>query len=486
MAKKIGLLFAVAVMAVILGGCMFVNSSTHTISGYVKDVLGNGVANVQMRIDYPNGYKTTITDENGYWSESGIIGKTLITPQASEWTFEPASKTLTIDKDEKNVNFTADPLNYWVSGYVHDETGKAVSGVTITFESSQGEATPVKTDLSGFWKSGTLNGKVAVRAVKNGWLFTPTVFPVSGLETNVNFVALKGVGEKMYIPIEGIPGGLAVDEEGGRLFVSNSSTDIVKVFNVYGYNELYEYRIGHSPAGICYDPKDKLLFVANSATDVITVIDTTASPDKAKVNDVLIGGSPAGIAFDPKTNSVYVTNSYYNSVNVLSASPVGIVANVRLGKAPNDVAVNPITNMIYVTDKNTGSVSVINGSDNSLADDIKVGGAPLGIAVNYVTNEVYVVNGANDSVTVINGKTDEIVNTIKVGNHPSHVYVNGQKNMIYVTNTSDNTVSVIDGQTKNVIQTVVVGKGPTWISGNQKSGTVYVSNTDEKTISVIN
>ncbi len=482
MSRKFLILLVIGVLSIILVGCTFVNSSTHTIGGYVKDALGNAVPNVTLHISYPNGYKTTFTNDRGYWSESSVIGKTTITPEATGWTFNPPTKTLYVDKNENNVNFTGNPLNYFVSGYVKDGEGNGISGVTITFESSQSEATPVKTNLSGFWKSGLLNGKVKVRALKNGWLFHPNEIPVSGLRDDVNFIAEKGIGETMYIPLQGNPGGLTVDEEGGRLFVSDSSTDTVAVFNIYGYNKIGGYHVGSSPAGICYDSNDNRLFVANSATDTISVVD--ASNDKL-IKNVLIGGTPQGIAFNPTTGSVYVTNSYYNAVNVLKASPTSIIATIRVGKSPNGVAVNPITNMVYITNKTDGTVSVIDGKDNSLADDIKVGSEPIGIAVNYVTNKVYVVNHGNGTVSVINGETDSVVKTIKVGNGPSYVSVNTLQNMIYVTNTSDNTLSVIDGDTDAVIQTVIVGKGPTWVTFNKKIGVVYVSNTEEKTVSVV-
>ena len=481
MSKKIFIVFFAAILALILAGCTYVNSSTHTISGYVKDALGNGVANVTISISYPNGYLRTSTDKNGHWSERGVIGKTTITPSASGWTFNPKTKILNVDRNYKDVDFTANPLNYWVSGYVRDEYGNGISGVTITFESSQ-IATSVKTNLNGFWKSGMLRGTVKVKPLKNGWLFSPSELIVNGLKADVNFIASKGVGERMYIPLKGNPAGLAVDEGSGKLYVSDSSTDLVTAFNVYGYNKLDEYKVGPSPAGMCYDPNHKRLFVANSATNTITVID--ASNDKV-IENVLIGGTPHGMAFNSKTNFVYVTNSYFNAVNVLSASPVRIVGTIRVGKSPQDVTVNPVTNMIYVTNQTDGSVSVINGKDNSLSDEIKVGGSPLGIAVNPVTNMIYVANHSNNTLDVINGETDEIVKEVQIGNGPSYVYVDTQKNRIYVSNTSDNTISVVDGKTNTVLQTVLVGKGPTWISGDEKIGVVYVSNTQEKTVSVV-
>ncbi len=485
MAKKFLLASLFLAITIVLAGCTFLNSSTHTLSGYVKDVLGNAASGVKIEVSYPNGYKVTYTDKNGYWSESGVIGETTITPEATAWTFNPPTKSLYVDKSENNVNFTANPVNYWVSGYVKDKNGNGLSGVTITFESSQSTAISVKTDLNGYWKSDKLKGTVEVKPLKNGWLFNPTEVQVDSLKNDVNFTASKGVGETLYIPLKGSPAGLAVDDKGGRLFVANSSTNLVMVYDVYGYDKLYEYKAGPSPESICYDEKDNRLFVANSSTDTVTVIEAASSPSKVKVKEILIGGTPQGIAYDANNNCVYVTNSYYNAVSVLSASPTRIVATIRIGKPVNDIAVNSVTNMIYVTSKSDGSVSVINGKDNTLSDTIKINGMPVGVAVNEFTNEIYVADAANNTLDVIDGNTDEISKRVKVGNSPSHVYIDTQKNIVYVSNNSDNTLSVLDGKTNSVIQSVIVGKGPSWVSGDDKIGSVYVSNSTEKTISVI-
>ncbi len=481
MPKRMIWIIAVALVVLLLAGCAL-KFSTYTVKGYVRNALGEGVNGVRISVSSPYGYECATTTKDGYWSVSGIYGKTVITPKASGWTFKPSVKVIDVNSDV-NINFTACPYEYFVSGYVRDEHGKPLSGVTITFEGSNLNATPVKDDLQGFWKSGNLHGSVVVKAEKNGWLFLPSNgIDVSGLSTNVNFVGKKGAGETMYIPIGGVPQGLAVDEAHGKLFVADSSTDLVFVYNVYGYNKIGEYQVGPNPAGLCYDSKDNRLFVANAGTNTITVLNAS---DGKLIKNILIGGTPKAIAFNAAKDTVYVTNAYYNAVNVLSASPVGISASVRVGEDPEGIAINEKTNMVYVTNAKSDTVSVISALDNSLVDEIKVESYPCGVAVNTMTNKVYVVNRTSGTISVIDGDTDEILKTLKVGGSPSRIWIDENKNLVYVTNTSENSLIVINGETDKVVQTVTVGKGPDWISGSESNGTVYVSNAVEKTVSVV-
>ncbi len=472
-----------AVSVVLLAGCAL-KLATYTVSGYLKDALGRGIENATISVSYPQGYVKTTTDKNGYWSVSGIAGKAVVTPQASGWTFEPKTKVIEVNSDTY-VNFTGQPYYYFVSGKVSDKYGEPIPAVTITFTGTNLTATSVKTDLQGFWKSGTLHGKVLVKAEKNGWLFHPSNGKfVTNLSTAVNFVGERGIGETRYIPITGIPGGLAVDEKDGKLFVTNSSTNMVYVYNVYGYNKIATFQAGPNPAAMCYDAKTDTLFIANSSTDTITVLNAS---DGKLLKSVFIGmgSSPTSIAVNEKTGTVYVTNSYYDAVNIINASTLELGGSVRVGKNPQGIAIDTNTNMVYVVNSQSNTVSVINGRDNSLSGEIEVGIDPVGVAVNELQNKIYVANKTSGTVSVIDGNTDTVLKTLQIGGNPSHIWIDQSRNIVYVTESSNDLVAVIDGSTNTVLQTVTVGKGPVWISGDEKTGSVYVSNTAEKTVSVL-
>lgn len=70
-------------------------SVTHSVSGYVRDASGVGVAGVQVNKGCDVGGYTT-TDANGYWVVNNISAATCtFTPSKSGCTFSPPSRTIT-------------------------------------------------------------------------------------------------------------------------------------------------------------------------------------------------------------------------------------------------------------------------------------------------------------------------------------------------------------------------------------------------------
>jgi outer membrane protein assembly factor BamB len=81
---------------------------THQASGYVKDVVGKGIAGVCVAI---TGRECVITDETGYWSRDGLAdGAYAVAPILSGFSFTPELATVEIaGQDESVADFISGP-----------------------------------------------------------------------------------------------------------------------------------------------------------------------------------------------------------------------------------------------------------------------------------------------------------------------------------------------------------------------------------------
>lgn len=175
----------VGLAALVLAGCGGPGNgggdNTYTVSGKITNVSGGGgVAGVVVSF----GGTTATTGADGSWSMSGLKGTVTVTPVMANWTFTPATRT--VSGAATNVDFvgaeTVPP--YAVSGRVTDGLGNGVQGVTISFTGGFGS---VVTDASGNWSQSGLTAAATVTPSKQGWTFSPSSKSVSGAASDVSF-----------------------------------------------------------------------------------------------------------------------------------------------------------------------------------------------------------------------------------------------------------------------------------------------------------
>jgi YVTN family beta-propeller protein len=112
-----------------------------------------------------------------------------------------------------------------------------------------------------------------------------------------------GVGEN--------PEGLALNPANDDLYVTNTGSGTVSVFNTTSNTHLATIGVGSRPLGIAFSPKKGLMYVANSGSDFVSVIDPSSN---TVIDTITVGSNPAGVAFDPANRLIYVAISGLGTV----------------------------------------------------------------------------------------------------------------------------------------------------------------------------
>ncbi|MDH5668599.1 MAG: beta-propeller fold lactonase family protein, partial [Nitrospira sp.] len=103
------------------------------------------------------------------------------------------------------------------------------------------------------------------------------------------------------------PVGIAVTQDGGKVYVSNEQDNSVTIFNTETSGPPVTTPVGTSPAGVAISPDGSQVYVANRGDGTITVLSTTTD----QVLDALtVGAAPTGIAITPDGKRAYVTDSF--------------------------------------------------------------------------------------------------------------------------------------------------------------------------------
>jgi YVTN family beta-propeller protein len=190
--------------------------------------------------------------------------------------------------------------------------------------------------------------------------------------------------------------------------------------------------VGAYPAGLAEDDGGHTLYVTNSGDHTVSVIDTShcragdtsqcanqAAPTVAIPNAT----GPLAIAVDPATNTAYVANTAFgftagvvslidtthcraaDTSHCASQTPVTIATPAG---AAFQIQVDPSTNDVYVANHNDSSVSVIDGEHCNASDtsgcsqipEIEVGSNPSDLTLDQANHTAYVPNFYDNNTSV--------------------------------------------------------------------------------------
>lgn len=128
---------------------------------------------------------------------------------------------------------------------------------------------------------------------------------------------------------------LALDVEGGRLFVTSRLSSEVAVIDTDTNTVARTIPVDgvHNTAGVAYDAAGGLLFVVGQDSDNLAIV----NPESGEVLHLVpVGAGALGVAFEPVNRLAYVSSRVAGTVTVVT--PEGeIIANLDNGSFPNHV-----------------------------------------------------------------------------------------------------------------------------------------------------
>jgi YVTN family beta-propeller protein len=128
-----------------------------------------------------------------------------------------------------------------------------------------------------------------------------------------------------------------------------------------------------------------------------------------------------------------VQSGFADTVWVVNAADLQVIAGIEVGSGAYGIAVNPVTNRIYVTNSNDGTVSVIDGASNTVIATVFLGStSPWGVGVDPVRNIAYVSQSVDFGVAVIDGATNAPIGSIYVDGNNTDAQPNPATGRVYV------------------------------------------------------
>ena len=169
--------------------------TTPTISGNIMSNNGRPINNVT--VSFSSGGGSTTTNESGNYVKSVPYNWSgTAVPSKTGYTFNPAYRSyinVTTNRTNQDYIGTGTSTTPVISGYITDNFGWAISGVTVTFSSGGGSAI---TDTDGYYsKSVPNNWSGTAVPSKTGYTFNPTFRSYANVTSNRTNQNYMGTGE---------------------------------------------------------------------------------------------------------------------------------------------------------------------------------------------------------------------------------------------------------------------------------------------------
>ena len=261
--------------------------------------------------------------------------------------------------------------------------------------------------------------------------------------TGYTFGVINVTGHEVMkvLPLDEVPGVLALDESSGNVYVAGN--DSIQVF--YGGNQSMGERIvvGHPIRSMAYDGSvSKDIFV--SAGNQVYAVDIALG---RVVANATVGNGANGLALDPASGKLFVAEYPDSKVFVFDSqglAPAGVINLPNCCAA--QMAVDSRTHTIVAT-TGTGFVDLINTQTDSFENSVKVSPSSANstdlVTVDNGTGRVFVSSSPGGSILEIDGSNGAVVGEFRVSSQVAGLAVDSKTHEVFATNYHQ--VTVFDG-----------------------------------------
>jgi len=221
-----------------------------------------------------------------------------------------------------------------------------------------------------------------------------------------------------------VPGGLAISDDGQKLFVTISRSNTIGIADLRT-REITQVDVGMAPYGIILAGSSKA-YVSNWGG---------RRPGKGEPT---YNSSGSQVLVDPTTG---VASS--GSVSVVDLNKHIVIKEIAVGLHPSGMVLSPDGSKLYVTCANSDFISVINTENDEPIGKIWVnqkesqlfGSSPNSLAISPDGHYLYSANGTSNAISVIStGDPAKVEGSIPTGWYPGSVILTKSGKILYVAN----------------------------------------------------
>ncbi len=228
--------------------------------------------------------------------------------------------------------------------------------------------------------------------------------------------------ETHTIPVGEFPVGLAFNPTGNQVWVTNNYGNSVSVIDTSSYTVIETIPVPN-PWTISFNRSGSKAYASTRADygdpDTVSIIDTSTYTTTDSISGV--GPDLVYSTASPNGSRLYfVSQDEPGTLGVYSPGQNKVLALITLGNDPWFATPSPDGSRIYVANRDGDTVSVVDASSLKVIATIPTGAGsgPQYVAFSKAGKTVYIVNQASEKVTIVSGQEQKSANVVFGGPNP--------------------------------------------------------------------
>ena len=281
------------------------------------------------------------------------------------------------------------------------------------------------------------------------------------------------IANKIQLPGDGGWDYLAVDETGGRVFVSHGMVVQVVDLKTKALAGTIEDTKGVHGIALAYDLNKG--YISNGRDTSVTVFDLKTLKFLLRIK--ITGMNPDAILYDPFSRHVFTFNGRTSNSTVIDATTDKVVGTIALDGKP-EFSQTDGKGRVYVNIEDKSEISVIDSKAMKVEKSwsIAPGEEPSGLALDNENHRLFSVCG-NKLMVVSDAVTGKVVASVPIGDRCDGVAFDPGKKLAYSSN-GEGTMTIVRQKDKDnyeVVGTFQTQPGARTIAVDKKSHDLYLT-----------
>src|ERR671933_1866202 len=283
------------------------------------------------------------------------------------------------------------------------------------------------------------------------------------------------------IPLPGVEGRIdhmAIDSQGGRLFVAALGNNTVEVIDLTAGKVTDEIKNLKEPQGVAYVPQGNKLLVTNGQGNTLDIYD--AQSLKA-LNQVTLGEDTDNVRYDATTGYAYVGYGTGNdsALGVVDVSKGAKVADIKLSGHPESFQLEESGQRIFVNVPTADHIAVVDRDKGSVIETWPLSEARenFPMALDEADHRLFVGTRSPAKLLILDTETGKPITSLDSSGDADDIFYDSKNKRIYVSG-GEGAISVFeqtDPDSYELLGKVDVAKGARTSLFAADSGTLYVA-----------
>jgi len=271
---------------------------------------------------------------------------------------------------------------------------------------------------------------------------------------------------------------MALDAQGGRLFVAALGNNTLEVINLKAGKVTDEIKGLKEPQGVAYVPDTNKLLVTNGDGDSLDIYDAQSL---TLLTQVVLGDDPDNVRYDATTGYAYLGYGTGNgsALGVVDVRTGTKVSDITLSGHPESFQLEDSGQRIFVNVPTAGHIAVVDRNRGSVVETWPLSNATenFPMALDEADQRLFVGTRSPAKLLVLDTETGKMITSLDSSGDADDIFYDMQNKRIYVSG-GEGAISVFeqtDPDNYSLRDKVDTAEGARTSLFMPDSGTLYVA-----------